>query len=96
MRTIKLMPDYESYPLWEASPGATGNIDPSDLPISQSLTDRLLKWADAFDATLNRDDPASSGFPDDDSKAAFSDEGRELEALLKAELGADYSVISKL
>lgn len=58
MRVIKLMADYQCFPLWEASPGAVGNIDPKDLPISLSLQRELMVWAEKFDATLNMQDPA--------------------------------------
>jgi hypothetical protein len=57
MRTIKVMADYQCFPLWEASPGEVGNIDPDDLPISHILKERLAAWARAFDATLSMDYP---------------------------------------
>lgn len=37
MKTIKLMADYDCFPLWKSSPGEVGNIDPEDLPISYDL-----------------------------------------------------------
>ncbi len=58
---IKLMADYGCYPLWWADKYA-GDIDPATLSLSQETISRLEKWADVYDAKLNWDDPASSGF----------------------------------
>jgi len=41
VRIIKLMADYQCFPLWEASPGKVGNVDPNTLPISEGLK---LNW----------------------------------------------------
>ncbi|GAA5532449.1 NUDIX hydrolase [Deinococcus aluminii] len=49
------MADYESFPLWSRGE----NLDPLTLLLSCELTARLLAWADAYDSTLNRTDPAS-------------------------------------
>ena len=96
MRKLKLMPDYECFPLWEASPGQVGNINPDELPISAGLRSKLVQWAAEYDATLNREDPAQSGFPTDESKAEFKRTGMELGEQLKSELGPDFSVLVKV
>ncbi len=93
MRIIRLSADYYSFPLWEASPGEVGNINPDELPISDNLKRRLLEWSDEFDAILNRDDPARSGFPSAEAELRFREAGRRLGEELKCELGADFSVI---
>jgi len=95
MRVIKLMPDYQCYPLWEASPGRVGNINPDDLPISKSLVERLKKWASLFDDTLDLQDPASAGFRSENERLIFHALGYELAMDLSSELGQEYSVISK-
>lgn len=92
MRAIKLMADFQCHPLWEASPGVIGNIYPGDLPISSSLRNRLMAWAATFDATLNMDDPASSGFESDQAAGEFKQEGAALAQQLQDELGAAYAV----
>ena len=92
MRTIKMMADYECFPLWEASPGQVGNIDPATLPISKHLQDDLLSWAAAYDLTLNREDPLSSGFSTPQQEEAFRKTAQELAYRLKTELGSDHSV----
>ena len=93
MRVLKVSADYQCYPLWDATPGEFGNIDPRDLPISSELAVRLINWARRFDATLNEDDPVSSGFNSNEDEIEFCNEGRELEKLLQIELGVEYSVI---
>lgn len=93
---IKLMADYQCFPLWEASPGAVGNIDPRDLPISEALQERLLAWASRFDRTLDMNDPAISGFENTESAEAFKKNGLELAEILQTELGAEYAVVHRI
>lgn len=92
MRAIKVMADYQCFPLWEASPGEVGNIDPESLPISQGLKARLHAWARAFDATLNMDYPPDSGFESDEAEAEFKREGYHLAEQLKRELGPEFTI----
>ncbi len=96
MRTIKVIADYQCFPLWEASPGVVGNIDPEDLPISFSLQQRLTAWAKKFDATLNIDDPLSSGFGSEEERIKFREEGAILAQNLQEELRPGYIVNTKL
>lgn len=92
MRIIKLMADYQCFPLWENSPGVVGNVDPASLPISSNLTERLNDWASRFDTTLNSDCPMSSGFLSDTEERKFINDGRYLCQALQAELGDGYLV----
>jgi hypothetical protein len=96
MKTIKLMPDYQCFPLWEASPGEVGNINPEDLPISPDLKAQLAAWAKIYDATLNIDDPACSGFQSDEAEAEFKRVGNDLGQRLRGELGPDFTVRIKI
>jgi hypothetical protein len=89
VKSIKVMADYESYPIWVREDGGLDNVDPRTLPISEGLAQALLDWADAFDATLNRDDPIESGFPTPADEEAFFAQGRELADRLAAELGTE-------
>ena len=93
MKTIKLMADYECWPLWCGPAHDPGNINPSTLPLTGETRDRLRRWADAYDATLDPDDPASSDFPSDATREAFEEEGVQLWHTLQVELGADYLVL---
>lgn len=85
------MADYECAPLWESGADAY-NVGPESLPISEGLQARLWRWADAYDATLNRDDPASSGFPTEAEGQRFIQHGRTLQRQLQAELGDGFEV----
>lgn len=89
---IKVMADYESFPLWQRDSEGTTNIDPATLPISQHLARELLRWAEAYDGTLNRSDPLSSGFPSPVAEVDFYAQGERLASQLAAELGPGYAV----
>jgi hypothetical protein len=85
------MPDYQSYPTWRPG-GEEYNVDPEKLPISKALADELNAWGDEYDATLNLDDPASSGFPDDAAENAFAERGVDLARRLAAEVADRFRV----
>jgi hypothetical protein len=92
--TIKLMPDYDCWPLWwHAGTEKIGNIDPASLGISSDLVDRLNAWAAQYDAFLNRDDPTQSGPATPEIEDAFENEGFALLDLLRRELSGKYHVI---
>ncbi|MDR2872521.1 MAG: hypothetical protein LBV45_08420 [Xanthomonadaceae bacterium] len=90
------MADYQCYPLWEASPGVVGNINPGDLPISSDIKNRLLAWANLFDATLDIDNPIASGFKSEQAFDEFKKEGEALVHELQKELGPNYLVTKKI
>lgn len=92
MNFIKLMPDYQCFPLWDMTPGAYGDLDPKILPISEALQMQLMDWAQVYDTTLNLDDPMNSGFKTVDAKHAFEAEGMRLADRLRKELGAEFEV----
>lgn len=92
MRVIKLMADYHCFPLWEASPGKAGNVNPQDLPISPALRDALIVWAKKYTATSNIDDPKSSGFDSEEKIEEFRNEGDDLAQRLQDELGVTYHI----
>lgn len=93
MRMLKVMADYQCFPLWEASGESVRNVDPTALPLSSELMDRLNAWATNVDTTLNLDDPATSGFSTDVAERTFHDQGRHLSYLLNEGLGDGYAVI---
>ena len=94
MRTIKLMADYHCFPLWEVPGDCVGNIDPDSLPLSDSLKTKLLNWADIYDATLNMEDPARSGFLSIGDAEDFEAQGMALVDQIVEELGSDFKVFS--
>jgi hypothetical protein len=91
-RGVKVMADYSSFALWDQGLTGPGNIDPRSLPLSRDLVARLDAWAARYDATLNRSDPASSGFASPDKEQAFAKEGLTLAFEVKRELGPDWVV----
>src|ERR1051325_2119946 len=94
MRTIKLMPDYQCFPLWEIYTGKAGhNVDPADLPISAELCSELVEWGLKFDSTLNLREPEKSGFADKGFWDDFKKTGFELLNRLKKEIGSEFNVI---
>lgn len=89
-KKIKLMPDYQCWPLWNIE--EPDNINPAELPLSAKTIEGLLKWAQTFDETLNWDDPASSGFESEEADTAFEREGIRLWHQLRKELAPNYEV----
>ena len=87
------MPDYDCYPLWHAGGEDVGNINPDNLPLSKETVERLDRWAKAYDLTLNREDPPSSGFESEEASIKFDEEGQTLWKILQQELGPEYQVI---
>lgn len=92
--TLKLMADCHCWPLWTHPDSDT---DPEALPITPELRDRLQRWAAAFDATLNMDDPARGNFKTEDERAEFLnkfyDEGERIWLELQRQLKPDYRVV---
>jgi len=89
---IKLMVDYQCWPLWWSGDHNPGNIDPATLPLRAETVQQLEAWSAIFDATLNRDDPASSAFPSEAALNNFEQHGLELWKQLRAELEPTYTV----
>jgi hypothetical protein len=89
---IRVMADYESFPLWRRDANGTANVDPASLPISADLTRQLEDLAAEYDGTLDRSDPLASGFSDPRAEAAFHARGEELAKRLAGELPADFTV----
>jgi hypothetical protein len=96
MKTIKLMADYQCYPLWNMTPGEYGDFEPQKLPISTSLQESLLDWARVYDDTLNINDPLSSGFISVDEMTAFKMQGMRLAEQMRAELEPNFIVLVKI
>ena len=93
MKKIKLMADYQSYPLWGTTLEEFGDIPPDSLPISLSLKSSLEEWAERYNDTMNIDDPASSGFKNKGDEKLFINDGRKLAERLQVELGNAYEII---
>src|SRR6516162_9853599 len=88
---IKLMPDYECWPLWHHGGNQVGNIDPRLIGVSGPLVDDLERWANVYESHLNLSDPAFTNWTKEE-EAQFDTEGRKLCLRLAAELRTRYSV----
>ena len=89
----ELNTDYECYPLWQYKDNQfINNHAPNTLPLCSETIARLEKWANDYDATLNLEDPISSGFSSQEQEEAFEVEGMNLWHKLREELGADYEI----
>jgi hypothetical protein len=89
-KKIKLMAEYQYYPLWDLE--EPDNLNPAELPLKKETVERLLQWAKTYDRVLNWDDPASSSFANEEDAKAFEAEGRSLWQQLQKELTPNYEV----
>jgi hypothetical protein len=88
---IKLMTDYNYYPLWDMDD--VGDIDPTELPLSEATIERLLNWQKIYDGIIDWDDPVSAGFASAQEEIAFEREGISLWKQLQKELGDEYEIV---
>ena len=91
--TLKVAADYECYPLWIRSNEGLRNIHPYELKLSSGLVEQLMIWANDYDATMNWDDPISSGFRTQSAHDLFVRRGKLLSEEVAKQLDADWKVI---
>ncbi|MFC9749587.1 hypothetical protein [Streptomyces niveus] len=91
-KTVRVAADYDCYPVWIREANGLNNVPPSALPVTGQLQSDLDGWGDEFDATLNRDDPAASGFSSAGAEDSFAERGKGLARRLKRELGTEWQV----
>lgn len=92
MKTLKMMPDYECWALWAIEDWGPDNIDPATLPLDAPTVADLNQWAETFTQTLNRDDPAESGFDSQQEFERFEKRGLRLWQRLQGQLAPNYRV----
>lgn len=98
MKSIKLMTDYSSYPIWWHGTNIiddevlAGSINPKDLPLSENTVYRLMRWQEKWDAILNQEDPSQSGFATPEEEQSFEREGFYLWYIVQEELKDKYHV----
>lgn len=68
-KIVKVMTDYYAHPLWALDKDLDGDIPPEEMQLSPELTRDLNEWAEAYNASLNPDDPAQSLWSDEQMKA---------------------------
>ena len=92
-KIIKLMADYQSWPLWWSGNEGSGNIEPKSLPISAETVERLNRWSNVFDTQLNLDDPSTIQPLQGIRLNRFESEGIALWQKLREELSDAYEVV---
>lgn len=93
MKSIKLMADYQCFPLWWYNSDIVGDINPEDLPISNELKDGLLKWSDLYDSFINLEEPNVDKDIPQETMDNFENTGLELWKKLQQELEGKYRVV---
>jgi hypothetical protein len=83
-KRIKVMADYDTHPLWALDEDIYGDFPPEHLGLSSELTRDLNAWADAYQQSFNRDDPANSHWSEA-QHAAHAAEARPLAVRLARE-----------
>lgn len=90
--TVKVMWDYDAFPLWVARP--FGWASSTDLPLPDDLREELQRWSDELTAVMwGPTGPDAPGFnPDRSAAAALDDRGRLLARRVRAALSKDWVV----
>lgn len=93
MTTLKIMPDFGCFPVWIlGTEGFFENIDPSRLPISDSLRRQLDHFRERYDQTLNQNYPPESGFSSEKKAIEFEHLGITIWQQLLSEVENLYEI----
>jgi hypothetical protein len=85
----RLMHECQCWPLWYE---AGENIHPSDLPISASLSEGIVRWSDIIDEILPLVENPSADYESEGQKLAVMENGKLLAIELQKELGPSDEV----
>ena len=95
MRYLKIRPEYECSPLWfKVDNEVYENINVSQTSLSNYLKDKINKWANEYDLTLNQDYPPDSKFKTHKDEINFENDGFLIWELLKKEYSKEFDEIS--
>ena len=93
IRRLKLMWDYQCWPLWENNGVIFKTFDPATFPLSESTLARLQAWAAIPDAKLAEHISAPQDMTwTEEEKRSFEAEGLELWRILRRELGSGFHI----
>ena len=87
---IKLLADYQCWPLWHHEGKVVGDIDPRETGVSDALVGDLERWVEVFESHMDLKDPASTRWTKEE--AQFDSEGRKLCCRLAEELSDRYTI----
>jgi hypothetical protein len=86
------MAEYECHSFWVADGGTRDNVEPASLGLPQDLASEIDSWEETYEATYVPEDPAASGFPNQDAERAFNVQGRKLATRTAGVLGHGWTV----
>lgn len=89
---LKLMTDYQCWPLWHYGGAQIGNVHPAVVGVSDVLAAELVRWAATYDSHLDLGDPAATCWTEEEERQ-FDLEGRRLCRLLEAEIGDRFRIV---
>src|SRR4029079_7239304 len=90
---ILLEPDWGTSGLWMMHPGEPGDVDPTDLPISDELAVRMSAWTEVMEDLRHVSDyPPEWMFASADDERSWVDDGASIATDLQHELGHRYQV----
>lgn len=79
-----ISPEYSCYPLWwRLEDGGLINFNAHELEIPEAFADEIEEWGDKYELTYNKDDPAKSGFTDEQLQKEFFEKGQLILKQLK-------------
>ena len=91
VRQIKLMTEYNYFPLWDLETGE--NLYEEDLPLSIDLTIKLNNLADSYNKIIDWENPSNSSFKSEEEELQFYTRLFLLGCELQEELGDNYKVL---
>jgi len=89
--SIRLLADYQCWPLWHHEDDKVGDIDPREIGVSDALIGDLERWVELFESHLDWSDPASTRWTKEEEDQ-FDFAGRNLCRRLSAELSDRYTI----
>jgi len=92
VKRVRLMAEYNAYPLWSLETSSIGPINPDDLPLSKETLFLLQGWSKKYQTQLNIADPTNSAYFNQDELIEFENEGIRLWLKLREELFAEFEV----
>jgi hypothetical protein len=87
---LRLAPDWNCSPLWDADTGKPVSV--YRLGLSFELSERIEAWDDTWQATYNEDDPVAGGFQDEAARHTYLLEGRAIVEALRGEWQGELEV----
>lgn len=92
MIKLRLACEYLAGPVFCPDPDRMGHMDLEDLPLSNELRMKIIKWDSDYQALFDDDNPGESGFPTPEAELRHIADGQELAESMQKELRRGYIV----